>query len=203
MKNPRSLTIENTKYKTDRFTLHQESPGRWKVSGRDSEGLYRRIRFNAQDLSEAVKMAEEILCNPGWSKPQSSNPPDESTTLRISEALIRAAKTRNWTEYTRKNEIAYCEYFLKWVDQEGLQYWSELRLEHVLEYKKHLMKNGCAFDTVRLYLRPIRQTSAWMSANWPKQYVDICRNFKLSRKEFVPTRYDENRGNPYLSIHQV
>jgi len=33
--------------------------------------------------------------------------------------------------------------------------------------------------------------------------VDICRNFKLSRKEFVPTRYDENRGNPYLSIHQV
>lgn len=48
-------------YKLDHYTLHQETPNRWKVSGRDSYGKYRRIRYDASDLSEAIAEAEKRL----------------------------------------------------------------------------------------------------------------------------------------------
>jgi len=196
------LTIENTKYKTDRFTLHRESPGRWKVSGRDSEGKYRRIRFDASDLNEAVNKANEVLeeqAKPATHAQQSNT----FEPIQISDALLRASETRNWMEYTRREDSRNCEYYLEWVDKEGLTYWHELRFEHVLKYQKCLADRGLAFDSIRLYLLPIRRAAAWVAANWPKHYINICQSMRISRRDSHTATYNEEEGNPYLPIHRV
>ncbi len=202
IKNPSSLKNEANKYKTDRFTLHQEKPGRWKVSGRDSSGKYRRIRFDAKDLNEAMTLANDVLEEQATQATgvQQSN---AFEPLQISDALLRAAKTRNWAEYTRRKDEKFCEYFLEWVDKLGLTYWHELRYEHVLNYQKYLVDHGFAFDSIRLYLLPIRRSAAWVASNWPKHYTNFCQGIRLSRKESHPSTYNEDEGNPYLSIHQV
>jgi len=200
----RSLTTKKKdRFKTDRFTLHQESPGRWKVSGRDSGGKYRRIRFDAQDLSEAIQEAERLLSMPGDRLEKEPDTGEAFPQMHISDALIKAAETRNWSVATRKGDRQNCECFLSWVDKQGLTFWHELRFEHALHYQKYLMERNLAPDTIRLYLIPVRRTSAWMAANWPRVYVDFCRNLRLSRRESVSPIYQEDLGNPYLPIHGV
>ena len=202
IKNPSSLKNEANKYKTDRFTLHQEKPGRWKVSGRDSSGKYRRIRFDAKDLNEAMTLANDVLEEQATQATgvQQSN---AFEPLQISDALIRSCENQNWTSYTRKQELANCDYFLRWVDDEGLAYWRELRYEHIVKYKHHLESRNLAYDTIRLYLLPVRRAARWIAANWPKEHVNICQNLRLTRKNSHSSTYNENEGNPYLPIHQV
>jgi len=154
-------------------------------------------------LSVAIRTAEEILLNPQNKRRDARNNRDNPSTIHISDALIRSSETRNWTDYTRKLELTNCEYFLNWIDQEGLTHWYELRFEHVQKYQKSLVDRGLAFNTIRLYLLPIRRTAAWMAANWPNDYVNICQNLRLSGRESRKTEYDENEGNPYLPIHGV
>ena len=76
-------------------------------------------------------------------------------------------------------------------------------MEHILQYQKSLVDRGLAFDSVRLYLLPVRRTFAWVASNWPKQYVNICQDMRLSRRESHSSTYNEEEGNPYLSIHQI
>ncbi|MBI1390453.1 MAG: tyrosine-type recombinase/integrase [bacterium] len=209
-KNPRSLKTRTNKFKTNRFTLLQERIGRWKVSGRDSEGNYRRIRFDAPDLSEAIKQAEFLLSAsaiptpvepvPAPTEPEAAEDPIK---LQISDALFRSCADRIWTEYNRRMELSYCDYFLRWIDELGLTHWNELRYEHVLKYQKSLVDRGLAYDTIRLYLLPVRRAAKWVASNWPRQYVNICQNLRLSRRSNQPMEYDEEAGNPYLSIPQV
>ena len=147
IKNPSSLKNEHKRFQTDRFTLHQEKIGRWKVSGRDSKSKYRRIRFDAKDLNEAMTLANDVL------KEQATpdNIQRQSKTvehIQISDALIRAAKDRNWTDKNRKKDAYNCQYFLSWIDNKCLTYWQELRYEHMLEYKRYLIDKGYAFDTM-------------------------------------------------------
>ena len=128
---------------------------------------------------------------------------DDFIGIHISEALLRASETRNWTEYTRREDSRNCEYFLAWVDQQGLAFWHELRFEHVLQYQKSLQDRGLAYDTVRLYLLPIRRAAAWVASNWPKHYVNVCQNLRLSQRDSHSAAYDEDEGNPYLPILRV
>ncbi len=201
IKNPSSLKNEANKYKTDKFTLHQEKPGRWKVSGRDSNGKYRRIRFDAKDLNEAMTLANDVL----EEQATPANIPWQSETvehIQISDALLRAAKDRTWTDKNRKKDEFNCGYFLNWVDHKGLTYWHELRYEQMLEYKKYLIDKGYAYDTVRLYFQPIRRTSVWMAANWPNRYINICQALRISQKDVSKKTYKSNR-NPYMPIHEI
>lgn len=150
-----------------------------------------------------MEKAEEILesRNPMFT---AKNPCiEDPAAVRLSDAFLLAMSTRNWTEYTEKVERYHIGYFLKWADKRGLKYWGDLRYEHVLQYKKSLIKRGLAYDTVRLYLRPIRQTSFWMSSNWPKQYIHFCEHVRLSQNEFRTAEYSEEEGNPYLSVNQI
>lgn len=201
MKRPSSLTTQQKKYKTDQFTLHHEQTGRWKVSGTDFEGKYRRIRFEAKDLNEAMKKAEHILDGSNDKQESGSQPTFEP--IYISDALLRSCNNQNWTEYTRKQELTNCEYFLRWVDGKKLTYWHELRFEHIQEYKRFLESRQLAYDTIRLYLLPVRRAARWAAANWPREYSNICQGLRLSRMSNGTLTYDENQGNPYLSIHQI
>ena len=194
---------KENQYKTKQFLLNQEKPGRWRVNWRDSEGKYRRFRFDAKDLSEAMHMAEATIQDPAILKQQTSPSPVDFPKIQVDDAMLKALETRNWTKHTRKSEIRNCEYFLKWVDKEKIAFWHELRFEHVLKYKKELEDRGMAYDSVRLYLNPIRRTSAWVASNWPRDYVNICQSLRLSRRDHHSSTYDEEKGNPYLSIHQV
>ncbi len=100
-------------------------------------------------------------------------------------------------------DTLYCDYFLDWVDKQELHYWDELRLEHVQAYQKVLEQKNYAFDTVRLYLLPVRRTSAWMAANWPREYVDFCKSIRLKKFSCQSGRYDEESGNPYLPVNRI
>ena len=148
-------------------------------------------------------MAEQILSDPQALRSDTLIQSDDFPKIHIGEALLRASESRTWTAYTRKEDSRNCEYFLEWVDKAGFTYWHELRFEHVQEYQKSLRDRGLAFDTVRLYLLPIRRTAAWIAANWPKHYVNICQNIRLSRSAYHPSTYDEEEGNPYLPIHRL
>ncbi len=196
------MKTESTKFKTEKFTLHQEATGKWKVSGRDSEGKYRRIRFAAKDLNEAIHKANEVLAeqtNIESVQAQSEN----SEPIHICDVLLRSCENRNWTPYTKKQELMNMEYFLRWIDEEGLTYWHELRYEHILKYKHQLESKNLAHDTIRLYLLPVRRAARWAAANWPKEYVNVCEGLRLSKNRSNSSIYDENEGNPYLPIHQV
>jgi integrase len=197
------LTKENTRFKTGHFTLKLERPGRWRVSGRDTEGKYRRFRFNAKDLTEAIARAEGLLRNRPDQKRKNQGRLDDPPRIRISEALIRSTEARNWSKYTRQKDSYNCEYFLEWVDQEGLRFWHDLRFEHIERYKKSLNDQGLAFDTIRLYLLPVRRAAAWVAANWPRHYANICQSLRLSRQETRSAEYSEDEGNPYLPICRV
>lgn len=114
-----------------------------------------------------------------------------------------AIQNKNWTEYTRKQELKFSMYFLEWVDKMGLVYWEDLRFEHLQSYYKHLVQKEMSYDGVRLYLIPIRRTAFWMAANWPKQYVNFGQSFRLSKTDFCSTNYSDEKGNPFLSIHEA
>jgi len=150
-----------------------------------------------------MRLAEEFLRNPQVRERAIPNESDDFPTVHISEALLRASETRNWMEYTRREDSRNCEYFLEWVDKEGLAFWHEIRFEHVLKYQKSLKDRGLAFDTIRLYLLPIRRAAAWVAANWPKHYVNICQSMRISRRDSHTATYNEEEGNPYLPIHRV
>ncbi|MBN2329123.1 MAG: site-specific integrase [Candidatus Omnitrophica bacterium] len=195
----RKTKIQSTRRKTwkiNHFTLHREEGNKWKVSGRDLDGAYRRIRFEAEDLETAVKAAKERMRSP-------VSPADEFPVLQIADALIRAAQNRNWNEVHRKSDARNCELFLRWVDSKGLRYWHELRFEHVEEYQSLLIQRGLAFDTIRLYLWPVRRTARWIASNWPGRYVNICENLRLSRHRVQNAVYNEETGNPVLTVAEV
>ena len=93
--------------------------------------------------------------------------------------------------------------FSNGVDQQGLVFWDEIRFEHIQAYKKSLIDRRLAFDTIRLYLVPVRRTSTWMTSNWPRLYSNICIGLRLSKHDVAPAKYDDNYGNPYLPLPQV
>lgn len=91
-----------------------------------------------------MKMVEETLQQPQAAKRETPIEPDKFPALHIREALLRAAATRNWMEYTRRKDDKFCEHFLKWVDKEELTYWHKLRYEHIQWYQKNLLDRGLA-----------------------------------------------------------
>lgn len=192
-----SLKTRARRLKLDRFTLIEENPGRWKVSGRDFSGRYRRIRFQAEDQVEAIRKAGEILHTPPREEDQGF------PRIEIGEALRRSSLERNWTASQRQNDEYSCTYFLDFVDRLGLVYWHELRFEHVSAYVKELSDRGRAYDTIRLYLSPVRRAARWAACNWPRHYVNICTNLKISNDKARFHSYDEEFGNPVLLVHQV
>jgi len=149
-----------------------------------------------------MKRAEEVLENnaPAPSAPVRSGFVEP---IQIGDALVRSCHNQTWTDYTRKQELANCDYFLRWVDEQGLVFWHELRFEHILAYKHSLESRNLAYDTIRLYLLPVRRAARWVSVNWPKEYANICQGLRLSRKDRGSSHYDENQGNPYLPIPRV
>jgi len=189
-KRQRSLTI-----RTSQFNLHSEGPGRWRVDGKDLSGKRRRVRFNAETEAKAIIEAEKLLQQPTRQ--------DEFPTILIDDAFIEAAKGRDWTDYTRKSDRRSILYFLDWVDERGLEYWHQLTLSHIAEYKAGLQERDLAADSIRLYLNPIRRTSKWIAANWPKHYTDICSTLRLSNRVSRSAVYDGGEGNPSLSICEV
>jgi len=96
-----------------------------------------------------------------------------------------------------------CEQFLNWVDKKGLIYWHQLRFEHVSKYQKSLSNRGLSYDTVRLYLWPIRRAARWVASNWPHHYPNICANLRLTKFKSGSHEYCGDRGNPVMSIHEV
>lgn len=123
--------------------------------------------------------------------------------IHIADALIKSSENRDWTPEHRKNDSLNCDQFLKWVESRDLHYWHELRYEHVEEYHKSLRDRGLKFDTIRLYMWPIRRAASWVACNYRSIYSDICQGFRLSRRQAGPKFYNEKKGNPVLSISDL
>lgn len=204
----RSLTTQKT-IDMGRYQLLQVDFNRWKMSWIDSRGSRHRIQLKAENDSTALRLAEEAYQNPPR-KGQKHDPnlsrrslQESVHRIRISDALLDSAKSRNWSAWHRRMDGYYCKYFLKWIDSKGLNFWDQLRFEHVEEYKSFLVESGYAFDTIRLYLTPVRRTARWLAVNWPKHYHNICEALLFTRSDLKVTEYDDNQGNPVLSIAEV
>lgn len=141
-------TLINT-YKLKRFNLLEYSGHQWKVDGKNSTGLRRRIRFKAISLEDAIAKANQFL-----------NPQSSQEDVTIAQALIRSKQDRKWSEYQQMHDNAWCRYFLDWCDSEKIRYWSQLNYEHMQKYKKFLENRSLAYNTIRLYFQPVRRAAA-------------------------------------------
>jgi integrase len=193
----RSLKKEKYSWKVGNFTLHFEGQSRWKVSGRDLDGNYRRVRFQAENKSDAVRVAKEVLRHPAVKQQ------DEFPSIRISDALLQSSEQRNWKPATARHDAQCCEQFLQWVDRNGICYWHEIRFEHISRYQKQLVERRLAPDTIRLYMWPVRRAARWVASNWPRHYVNICENLRLICHRGGELTYNEDLGNPAFTIEQV
>jgi integrase len=201
MKNPSSLKTQGRKavlrkIKTKFGMLHQEETTKWRICGKNYEGEYKRERFEAADVETAMAYGKEIL----FPKEKSQVVSDD---LTIEDALCYARKNKNWDPYTEEKDMMYCVYFMRWTIREGLHLWRELRREHIEKYKHELESERKAYDTIRLYLSPVRRTSSWVSSNWPREFDDFCRSMRLDKRKYQSKEYKDDDGNPYIDIHQV
>ena len=189
--------------------LTELSPGKWGINWHDSKGSRHRVQFSATSPADAEREAEKIRrAPPGQGQKHSQKNTSgvalqDSPRILICDALVRSAECRVWTESNREHDNRLCRFFLEWIDQEGLTYWHELRFEHVEHYVKKLQTRGLALQTIQHYVKPIRRTAKWVASNWPRHYVNICENLRLSGRGSQYTSYDDIAGNPVLLIHEV
>jgi len=189
-------------------TLTELCRGQWKVNWIDSKGLRRRVQLKAETPAEAERKAEAIYHNPPRKGQKSSTVKlvpvrTESPLIMISDALYRSAQDRNWTKENRLKDQYNCKYFLQWADSEGLTYWHELRFEHISCYMKGLIDRRLAYDTIRLYLSPVRRAARWVTSNWPKHHTNISESLNLSNSACLETNYNDSFGNPVLLVPEV
>jgi len=163
-------------YRLDCYTLHQEAPpsgkipGKWKVSGRSSNGCYRRIRFDAYGFDEAKRKADDIL---------TLHTP-EAPDLTVAEAFTRMIKDRMIKSETRFHYRQFASYFCTWVEQErGIIHWKQLSYEVIHDYLSHLIAQGRASKTISHYLEPIRYTARLMTQLWPERYANFCAELRI------------------------
>lgn len=197
--------------KTHYGLIQELEKGKWKVSWRDSTGIYRRFRFEAENAAEALKEAERIVGDPEVlpQKPVQKKPPipepiysGDLVSHQIADILQKSCR-ETWTDYHRDRDFRYISYFLRFVDKEGLTYWRELRFEHVEKYRVQLVKRGLKTTSIRHYLNPVRRASRFAAINYPDQYRDFCLGLRIKDDSANRRKYHETEGNPAMSIHEV
>lgn len=177
------------------FTIWEESPGKWRVNGIDSTGFRKRERFVARDLSEAVKQAGRILHG------DTTRPEDPQ--LRLSDAFHLAISESGGSEEHKADLRSFAGYYCDWAKKKSITDWHNLRFEHVKGYMNDCLDRKLAPKTVSRYLEPIRMTSAYMAANWPVNYRDICRGLRMPANIGCDGTFDETEGNPALTFEEA
>jgi len=179
------------------WRLFQLGSSRWSLRWTDSRGKH-RITFHASSLESAIVEAHRVReSDTRKGQPYRPNPiakPKPVERIRISDALLRSAESRDWTDEYRKNEMNYCRYFLRWVDQQDYHYWDELRLEHIEGYVIHLRQQNKKPQTIQHYLKPVKRAGAWVSANFV--VPNICQALLL------PKRTTRREIHKVLWLHQ-
>jgi integrase len=173
------------------FTLHRIGPKRWRVSGHSMNGSRLRVRFYAEDLEDALKVSEKTL---GYVPPESAN------TLRIAEVFARWEQTLNCNAGSLRGYRRSIKVWLAWADTQSLQFWLEIRLEHLQRYATYLVSSGYSEDTLKLMFYPIRSAVRWAAANWPGEFANVAVGFRLPK---VKRNTYEAETNPALSLIQA
>ena len=178
------------------FTVREESPGKWRVNGINSNGSRARRRFNATGLTEAVQQARVILYGVGSVE-------SEHPQLDIATAFHQSIDSGGGSAKHKQDQCKSAGYFCDWCDRKGLTDWRQLRLQYVREYMNECFGRGLKASTVKHYLEPIRSTARFMAANWPEYYRDVCATLRLPKNAGRDGVYRETDGNPVLSFGEV
>lgn len=155
-----------------RFTVWEESTGKWRVNGTNLEGSRKRERFPSTDLAEAVHQGANVLFGTTLdpSHPQ----------LDLATAFSKGIASGGGSKEHKADLHQFAGYFCDWAERRGMVLWQEIRFEHVRDYIQASLDRGLKAKTVSHYLEPVRSTSRFLAANWPDHYRDICSTIRLA-----------------------
>ena len=177
------------------FTVWEETTGKWRVNGRNSDGSRKRERFPATDLAEAVQQGANVLY-------QLTTHPDHPQ-LDLAAAFEKAIASTGGEKEYKEDLRRRAGYFCDWSEGQDVVLWHDLRFEHVRDYMQAGFNRGLKAKTVGHYLDPVRVTSRFLSANWPDHYRDICSSLRIPANAGRDRLYRGEDGNPVLSFAEV
>lgn len=172
------------------FTLHQYEPGKWNLSGKNSEGSRVQSRYEASSLEAAIEVSAKrlgISCEP------------EPSDLTISRVLYKWVESRDVKPDTRNGQYANVVMaFLTFCEKQGLRCWAELQLEH-LEAWRNLCKRKYHGWTPYHYVGKIKMAVRWASRNWRGRFENFGEGLIAPKPGF--REMDEDRDA--LRLEQV
>ncbi len=174
------------------FTLRKLGNNQWKVSGYGSDGKQKRYKFVAESVEEAVKESEKYL---GFI------PPETPELLTLDTVFSRWLEILGVKDKTFKDYQNYIDLFIGWIEKRGdIEFFTDIRLEHLQAYANDLVRGGYSQNTIRLYMVPLKAAARWASVNWNGQIHDASRGFKLPK--VVKTQYEKEEA-PALSLTEI
>ncbi|MCB2156916.1 site-specific integrase [bacterium] len=178
------------------FTVHQASPKKYRVSGKNSKGSLVRERFASDNIETAVLHAASVLY--GDPMPNLLDPRE----MDLADAFARAIAAGHGQPENKRNQLRYALYFVKWAVGEGLERWCQIRRTDIDGYVNELARRGLKRKTIRNYLEPVRTTGARMHEDFPELHNPLA-SFRLRKGLGDSYRYDDHFGNEALSFEEV
>lgn len=124
------------------------------------------------------------------------------TTEQIGEVLEAFLRDQDVRENSRGLYRRTLKQFFNWVRSSGLSV-SELRRDHVLGYKEHLLSSGMSSLTVSSYLTAVRKFYAWAEAS--KYYPNIAKGVKspVKKQQFKKQSLTPDQSRELLAFLQA
>ncbi len=121
----------------------------------------------------------------------------------IGECFAEWLASRSCSEETCERDYgSRIKLFLRWIDEQGLRYWRDLRLLHLQSYANHLVQTGKATRTIELQCRVVKMASKWAAQTWPEYFRDFAAGFRTPRQNRM-VRYSERGGRAVLRLKDV
>ena len=172
------------------FTLVEIETDVWSLTGKNSDGLRRRERYNAMNVDVAIEEAAERL---GYS----SDPFEEDMTIpRVSKRWKDSRKVKEETKSGQyQNAI---DAWLDYTEEKGLKRYADLRREHFEQYVQWCEERFNGW-TLYHYVGKIRSMILWASRNWRGHFTDFAEGVKIPKPRESEFREDRDA----LTVEEV
>ena len=171
----------------NRWTANRIKGSLFKISGRDSSGLYRRIQIHAESLEVLCQKVDEALFP--------DNGKEDPRRLQLADAFGLWSSTLQVRDHTKREYNLAVLRFLKWTDSRGIRTLGGLNRHHVQAYLAGLQ--GLAYATQIAYIKPIKSLGIWASLNWD-EIRDFTRGIKIRNTSPI---WDDRRQS--MTFEQV
>ncbi|MCX7017953.1 MAG: tyrosine-type recombinase/integrase [Candidatus Sumerlaeota bacterium] len=173
--------------------LALDNQGRWRARYSFEGADIRRV-LPASDEVEARALAVEInkgILGGREMLPSMRPPPCKpSGEMSVTEAIRIAIRQSGGGKVHVERQMKGGNAFIGWLETNhpSVQAWHEVKPSMIAQWARELQNAGKAFDTVRLYLAPVKLASRFWATEEPDIHRDVARQarVKLQRGEPKP-----------------